>query len=89
MCAILTYKDICQPSRWRGGQVLDSLCNKHLIPFLPGPGSNEQNEVSAAPTAKFRYLPQYYAILHDGVQKGLERATKGTAILNANYLAAS
>ena len=90
VCHLNLHKTFASPHGGGGPGVGPVCVAKHLIPFLPGHNlfGNEQNEVSAAPYGSAGILPITYAYICMMGAEGLERATK-TAILNANYLAAS
>ncbi|CCY89586.1 glycine dehydrogenase [Bacteroides sp. CAG:1076] len=90
VCHLNLHKTFASPHGGGGPGVGPVCVAKHLIPFLPGHAlfGNEQNEVSAAPYGSAGILPITYAYICMMGAEGLERATK-TAILNANYLAAS
>ena len=90
VCHLNLHKTFASPHGGGGPGVGPVCVAKHLIPFLPGHAlfGNEQNEVAAAPYGSAGILPITYAYICMMGAEGLERATK-TAILNANYLAAS
>ena len=90
VCHLNLHKTFAIPHGGGGPGVGPVCVAEHLLPFLPGHVhfGHPQNEVSAAPYGSAGILPITYAYICMMGADGLERATK-TAILNANYLAAS
>lgn len=90
VCHLNLHKTFAIPHGGGGPGVGPVCVAKHLIPFLPGHVhfGHPQNEVSAAPYGSAGIFPITYAYICMMGAEGLKRATE-TAILNANYLAAS
>lgn len=90
VCHLNLHKTFASPHGGGGPGVGPVCVAQHLLPFLPGHQifASEQNQVSAAPYGSAGILPITYAYICMMGAEGLKRATC-TAILNANYLAAS
>lgn len=90
VCHLNLHKTFAIPHGGGGPGVGPVCVAEHLIPFLPGHVhfGHPQNEVSAAPYGSAGIFPITYAYICMMGAEGLKRATE-TAILNANYLAAS
>lgn len=90
VCHLNLHKTFAIPHGGGGPGVGPVCVAEHLIPFLPGHVhfGHTQNEVSAAPYGSAGIFPITYAYICMMGAEGLKRATE-TAILNANYLAAS
>ena len=90
VCHLNLHKTFAIPHGGGGPGVGPVCVAEHLIPFLPGHVhfGHPQNEVSAAPYGSAGIFPITYAYICMMGAEELKRATE-TAILNANYLAAS
>lgn len=90
VCHLNLHKTFASPHGGGGPGVGPVCVAAHLVPFLPGHQifGNDTNQVSAAPYGSAGILPITYAYICMMGSEGLAQATK-TAILNANYLAAS
>lgn len=90
VCHLNLHKTFASP-HGGGGPGVGPICvAEHLVPFLPGHFifGNSQNEVASAPFGSAGILPITYGYIRMMGAEGLTQATK-TAILSANYLAAS
>lgn len=90
VCHLNLHKTFAIPHGGGGPGVGPVCVAEHLIPFLPGHVhfGHALNEVSAAPYGSAGIFPITYAYICMMGAEGLKQATQ-TAILNANYLAAS
>lgn len=90
VCHLNLHKTFASPHGGGGPGVGPVCVASHLIPFLPGHPwwGNSVNTVAAAPYGSAGILPITYGYIRMMGAEGLTRATR-TAILSANYLAAS
>eukprot|EP00294_Goniomonas_avonlea_P000793 CAMPEP_0114554758 /NCGR_PEP_ID=MMETSP0114-20121206/8383_1 /TAXON_ID=31324 /ORGANISM="Goniomonas sp, Strain m" /LENGTH=992 /DNA_ID=CAMNT_0001739831 /DNA_START=20 /DNA_END=2998 /DNA_ORIENTATION=- len=92
VCHLNLHKTFCIPHGGGGPGVGPICCNEKLLPFLPShsiiPCGGDMGAVAGAPFGSAGILPISWMYIRMMGGDGLTKATQ-TAILNANYLAAS
>jgi len=86
VCHLNLHKTFCIPHGGGGPGMGPIGVAEHLVPFLPGQGSDAIRSVSAAPYGSPSILPIPWAYIRLMGGSGLTEATR-IAILNANYMA--